>query len=144
MILNTFAVVDFFLVILRFALGITVFWLSVAAWRSLKSPQSDSNGKFDSRYSLLFLVAWPLMGLTVASWPVTYLLLQSYIPQWPGVMCIYGVTQVGTGSVGASRFLPRLLLATQLLKPGVVFMSGAWCGLHVINQRTRTGPLTVR
>ena len=62
---------------------------------------------------------WPAsaVGLGLASWPLLYLLLQSYVPEWPDVMCIYGVTRVGAGSVGASRFLPGLVTALQVLKP---------------------------
>src|SRR5262249_21703821 len=62
----------------------------------------------------------------------------------PGVMCIYGVTQIGRDSAGVSRFLPGLLTALQVLKPAVVFLSGAWLVLHLLNRGTRTAPLTRR
>jgi len=59
-------------------------------------------------------------------------------------MCIYGVTQVGAGSVGPSRFLPGLLTALQVLKPALVFLTGAWFVLYWVNRRTATGPLMPR
>jgi hypothetical protein len=59
-------------------------------------------------------------------------------------MCIYGVTRVGSGSVGSSRFLPTLLAALQAGKPALVFLSGAWLVLHAVNRRTPTAPLTGR
>jgi hypothetical protein len=70
--------------------------------------------------------------------------MQSYIPQWPGVMCIYGVTQVGSGSLGASRFLPALVLTLQWIKPVTVLLSGSWLVLYLLNRRTRTGLLAPR
>lgn len=59
-------------------------------------------------------------------------------------MCVYGVTRIGTGSLGASRFLPPLLEALQLTKPGLVFLSGAWGALYLLNRQTFTAPLTGR
>jgi len=59
-------------------------------------------------------------------------------------MCIYGVTKIGTDSVGPSRFLPPLLSALQAMKPALIFLSGAWFVLYLINRGTRTAPLTGR
>ena len=75
---------------------------------------------------LMMTLALVLLGLGLASWPLLYLLLQSYVPSWPGVMCIDGVTRIGTGSLGASRFLPGLLTALQVFKPLLMLMGGAW------------------
>jgi hypothetical protein len=85
-----------------------------------------------------------LLALNVLAWPIFYLLLQSYVAEWPGVMCIYGVTRVGTGSIGAARFLPTLLTVLQITKPLVVFLGGSWLALHLVNRETRTGPLSGR
>jgi hypothetical protein len=59
-------------------------------------------------------------------------------------MCIYGVTRIGVGSLNASRFLPPLVAALQALKPALVFLSGAWFVLYLLNRGTRTAPLTGR
>jgi len=59
-------------------------------------------------------------------------------------MCIYGVTRIGTGSLGPSRFLPTLVTVLQATKPALVFLSGAWFVLHTLNRRTRTASLTGR
>jgi hypothetical protein len=82
--------------------------------------------------------------LNLASWPLFYLLLQSYVAEWPGVMCIYGVTQIGAGSLGPSRFLPGLLATLQVVKPALVFVTGTWFVLYALNRRTPTAPLTSR
>jgi hypothetical protein len=92
----------------------------------------------------LYLLAVLLAGLNIASWPVVYLLLQSYVPEWPEAMCIYGVTRVGTGSVGSARFLPALITALQWTKPAMVFLTGAWFLLSLADRHTRTGSLMNR
>jgi hypothetical protein len=56
-------------------------------------------------------------------------------------MCIYGVTQIGAGSAGTSRFLPELLQILQLTKPALIFTGGAWFVLYLLNRRTATAPL---
>ncbi len=143
MILNGYAVLDCFLTLVRLVLGVLVFALALPAWwRWGRQTSPEARTGLEDRSYLLFLLSAALLVASVASWPLLYLLLQSYVPQWPGVMCIYGVTQVGTGSQGPSRFLPGLLRALQFTKPTLVFLSGAWFGLHLLNRRTRTGAVT--
>ena len=120
-------------------LGATILW----AWYR-RSLAPEARKSIEDRCYLLYLLAGLLLALNVLSWPILYLLLQSYVPEWPGVMCVYGVTQVGTGSLGASGFLPPLLEALQLTKPGLVFLSGAWGALYLLNRKTFTAPLTGR
>jgi hypothetical protein len=146
MILNAYAVLDAFLGLLRLGLGLFVLYLGVAAWRTWSqhaSVQEDRKALEDRCY-LLFLLGGFLLCLNVIAWPVFYLLLQSYVPEWPGVMCIYGVTRIGTGSLGPSRFLPSLVTGLQFAKPALVFLSGAWFVLYLLNRHTRTAPLTGR
>jgi hypothetical protein len=145
MILNAYAVLDAFLTALRLGFALLVVGLAVGAWRRVGGPTSaEGQQALEDRCYLVLLVAAVLLGLNVASWPLFYLLLQSYVPQWPGVMCIYGVTQVGAGSQGPSRFLPGLVEALQWLKPAVVFTSGAWLALYLVDRRTATAPLRGR
>jgi hypothetical protein len=142
MILNAYAVLDVFLALLRLLVGLLVIGLALAAWQWHRRGDAPEDRKAleDSNY-LLSLLTLLLLGLNLASWPLLYLLLQSYVSQWPGVMCIYGVTQVGARSVGSSRFLPGLLATLQALKPVEVFCNGAWFLLYWLNRHTRTGPL---
>lgn len=145
MIVNAYAVLDGFLCLLRAGLGVAVVVLAVGAIRSWTEAGSDDRRTaVEDRGSLLALLTGLLVGLNVAAWPVLYLLLQSYVPEWPGVMCVYGVTRIGTGSLGPSRFLPRLVTALELIKPALVFLGGAWLVLYRLNRRTRTAPLTNR
>ncbi|MHB1426099.1 MAG: hypothetical protein ACYC3I_23295 [Gemmataceae bacterium] len=146
MIVNAYAVLDAFVSFLRLGLGLLVVGLGLFAWRFWRRHafQAEDREKLENRCHLLLLLASILLWLNVASWPIFYLLLQSYVPQWPDVMCIYGVTRIGSRGIGSSRFLPPLVTALQALKPALVFLSGAWLILHLVNRRTRTAPLLGR
>jgi hypothetical protein len=145
MILNTFAVLTAFVALVRLLLSLLVLGVGASAWRAGGRPVTPADRTaLEDRSYLVFLMAVLLVGLGLVSWPLLYLLLQSYVPEWPGVMCIYGVTQVGKGSLGASRFLPDLLRLLQLGKPALVFAGGAWFVLYLLNRRTRTGALMNR
>jgi hypothetical protein len=145
MIVNAYAVLDAFFIVLRLGAGLLIVWLAAGsrqAWGAGLAPEGRQ--RLEDRGYLIALAALLVCVLNVVSWPVFYLLLQSYVPEWPGVMCIYGVTQVGRGSLGPSRFLPGLVRAVQATKPLLVFLSGAWLVLYLLNRRTRTAPLTGR
>jgi hypothetical protein len=143
MILNSYAVLLAFVALLRLLLGLLICGCGALAWRFRLVTPERRTALEDSSY-LVFLLALLLVGLNLVSWPLLYLLLQSYVPEWPGVMCIYGVTQIGTGSLGPSRFLPDLLHFLQLTKPALVFAGGAWFVLYLLNRRTQTAPLLNR
>jgi hypothetical protein len=146
MILNAYAVLDAFVSLLRLGLGLLVLGLGFSAWRTWRRRAfaEEAGQRLEDRCHLLLLLAGLLLWLNVLSWPIFYLLLQSYVPEWPDVMCIYGVTRIGTGSIGPSRFLPPLVTSLQAMKPALVFLSGAWFVLHLVNRRTKTAPLTGR
>ena len=146
MILNAYAVLDGAVSLLRLGLGLLVLILWASAWRAWRRRSADLEGRkaLEDRCYLLFMLSGLLVILNVISWPLLYLLLQSYVPQWPGVMCIYGVTKIGTGAAGPSRFLPPLLATLQAMKPALVFLSGAWFVLYLVNRGTQTAPLTGR
>ncbi len=146
MIFNTYAIIDAMVSFLRVGFGLWVGWLGVVVWVKWGRHASDPEEKkgLEDRSYLLFLLAGLLLLLNFLSWPVFYLLLQSYVTEWPDVMCIYGVTRIGVGSMSISRFLPLLLAFLQVTKPLVVFLSGAWFTLYLVNRRTQTAPLTRR
>lgn len=146
MILNSYAVLDAFVSFLRFGLVLAAVWVGVTTWRRWRRAGRDPGQRdaAEDGYYLLILLAGVLLALNLLAWPLFYLLLQSYVPQWPGVMCVYGVTRVGAGSVGPSRHLPALLAVLQVTKPLLVFLSGAWFVAHLVNRRTPTAPLTGR
>ncbi len=135
MILNAYAVLDAFVSLLRLLVAMVVLTLGVTAWRrSSRTDVPNASTTSEAHYYLMFLLALLLMGLNVVSWPLLYLLLQSYVPEWSETMCIFGVTQVGLNSMGPARFLPHLISTLQVTKPAVVFLSGAWLVLHLCNR----------
>lgn len=145
MIVNPYAVLDAFVALLRLPLSLTLIGLGAIAWRHWRRAGSpEERTALENRCYLLLTLAVVLQWLNVLSWPLFYLLLQSYVPEWPGVMCIYGVMQIGTGSSGPSQYLPALLLQLQAFKPALVFMSGAWFALYLVHRSSRTGPLLGR
>ncbi len=146
MILNVYSVLDGFVSLVRLLLAVLVLVLAAAAllaWRRY-ARQPDARQAFEDRCYLLFLLSGLLLVLNVVSWPLLYLLLDSYVSQWPGVMCVYGVTRIGTGSQGPARWLPALVTTLQTLKPVLVFASGAWFVLYLVNRRSPTAALTGR
>src|SRR5262245_16547704 len=140
MILNTYAVLTTFVALLRLLLALLLLVLGAPAWRAAGRLGPEDLDAREDRCYLVFLLALLLVGLNLASWPLLYALLQSYVPQWPGVMCIYGVTRVGADSPGPSGWLPGLLRLVQLTKPALVFAGAAWFVLYLLNRRTRTAP----
>jgi hypothetical protein len=142
MILNSYTLLAGFVAVLRLVGGLLMI-LGVAAWWCRRRSALDRD-RVDDRFYLLLLLVVLVLGLNLLSWPILYLLLESYVPEFPGVMCIYGVTRVGAGSTGPARHLPGLLAFLQLAKPALVFVGGAWFSLYALNRRCNTSPLLPR
>lgn len=145
MIVNAYAILAAFLCLLQVVLGLLVVG---SALRSLRrwnfSSTLEQKQAVEERTYLQLLLALLLLGFNLASWPVLYLLLQSYVPSWPGIMCIFGVTQIGTGSLGSSRHLPWLLSTLQATKPLLVFLGGSWFVVYLANRGTPNAALMRR
>ncbi len=145
MVLNSYAILMAFAGMLRLLLGLLVAGLAVAAWwHGHRSEPADESTARQDRMYLAFLLALLLILFNLLSWPLFYLLLQSYVPQWSGIMCIYGVMQIGEGSTGSARFLPRLLAFLQGSNPALLFLGGAWFVIYLLNRQTATGALVRR
>jgi hypothetical protein len=145
MIVNAYTALDVFFVLLRLVLGGIVVCLGTTAWFAfVRSASPELTKLLEDRFYLVFLTALLLVALNVASWPLFYSVLQSYVPELPGAMCIYGVMQIGVGSHGPSRYLPGLVKVLQAIKPALVFVTGAWFVLYLINRLTTTSRLTGR
>jgi len=138
---NGYAVIGGFLELLRFgAASIAV----VLGLRTLCFSSSASQSRLENRSYLSALLAYLLLGLALASWIVLYLLLDSFVPESPGAMCIYGVTRIGDGSPGLTGWLPTLIAAVQVMKPVQVFVAGAVVVLYWLYRRAGTPSLRPR
>jgi len=136
-IVNPYSVLAAFVSVVEAVLGAAALCLALA---TLFARRAD-DARVESRRHLVILLAATALGLSAVGWPLFYLVLRSYVPRWPGVMCVQGVTRVGTGAIGATGRLPALVAALGALRPAAVFVAGAWVALHVANRRTRTAPL---
>jgi hypothetical protein len=140
MSLNPYAVLCAFVSLLEGALGIA---LAVAAVREIARRRRRPELLGD-RAPLFAGAGAVVLGLGLASWPLFYLLLDSSVTLWPGVMCMQGVARVGTGSEGPAGRLPALVAILQATKPALALVAGAWLVLHLADRRTRTSPLAGR
>ena len=144
MILNAYSVLAAFVGILELGLGAFVAILSARALRRRRGGASPGEDLRESHLPLLLLAAGALLVVSVAAWPLLYLLLDSYVPQWEDVMCIQGVVRIGTGSAGPAGWMPLLVAALQVTKPLLVFAMGTALVVHLANRRTTTAPLSGR
>lgn len=139
--LNAYAIVDGFVALLRCVFALAVMGLGIVSLRAGWGRESAAQELREDRSYLLVSLTTLLVGLNVISWPLLYVFLQSLVPRLPGAMCIYGVTQIGAGTDGISRFLPGMVQMLQILKPAQVFLGGAWLVLYRINRQTLRGSL---
>lgn len=140
MILHAASLLALFVGLVELVLGGAVVGL---AGRALRRRRLDP-AAVDAGLPLVGHLATVLTAVAVVAWPLLYLLLDAYVPQWRGVVCIQGVTRIGEGSVGPARLLPPLLVVLQATKPALVLAVGAWAVLRSANRATATGALAGR
>src|SRR5262245_41954295 len=141
MILNAYSVLALFVGAVEGVLGLLVAAAAARALARRRRDRAAGEASQEPAAALLLLAAAALLAVSLASWPLLYLLLGSYVPVWRDVMCIQGVARIGSGSVGPAGWLPLLVQALQVTKPLLVFVTGAWLVLHLLDRRTRTAPL---
>jgi hypothetical protein len=140
MVVNPYSVLAAFVALLEGVLALVLLVAAVRAWRPRVATE-DAAVRAAEVGSVLGWLAFVLVGLALASWPLLYLLFESQVPLWPGVMCVQGVLAVGRDATGAAALLPGLATALQVTKPALVFVAGLWLVLHLVDRATRTGPL---
>ncbi|MGA2033503.1 MAG: hypothetical protein ABSG68_14705, partial [Thermoguttaceae bacterium] len=96
MIVNKYSVLWLFLSALGLALAGAL--VATAAWAARRIA-ARSGGELDASRAersqhLATLVATVALALLVIGWPLLYAMLDSFVPEIPGAMCIYGVTKV--------------------------------------------------
>src|SRR5437588_2435082 len=81
MILNAYAILNVFLALVPLLFGLLVIGLGVRAWLIGSKPLApESRKSLEDRGSLLFLMAFLLLGLDLVSWPLLYLLEEPQDP----------------------------------------------------------------
>lgn len=144
MALNGYVVLDaFFSLLACIASVTTVVLVGISLVRLRRGPAGDTTWVEDRVY-LAIQLTYVILGLTLASWVVLYLLLDEFVPLWPGAMCIYGVTRIGDGSAGITGWLPTLVLLAQAAKPLVAFAAGAALVIYRLYRRAGASELLPR
>ncbi|MDM7996359.1 MAG: hypothetical protein QUT30_11845 [Acidobacteriota bacterium] len=132
MILNPFALTALFVGVISLLLiaasVVSAFYFSR---RMKQGADADERATAKDRVHLSFLLIATAFILRLASWPLFYILLQSYIPLIPGAMCIFGVTQVR----------PGFTLFLEIVKPAAFFLIGGWLILYRLDLALKTRPL---
>ncbi len=117
----------------------------VGALRALRAHARRAEAeRVESQRQFLFLAAWVLAGLAACAWPLLYVMLHDAVPLWRGILCIEGMTRIGSGSRGAAGLLPTLMTSLAVLRPLAVLLAGAWIVAHRVDRTTHTGALARR
>ncbi len=88
----------------------------------------------ENRSYLVFLLVATALVCRGLNWPLFYLMLQSFIPDVPGAMCIFGTTQV----------MPLLIRFLEVLKPISFFLIGAWFIVYGLDRSAKAYYLVPR
>jgi hypothetical protein len=117
MILNPFALTALFIGTLSLVLAAGSVFSALHFHRQWKRCEgADEKAGIEIRIHLSRLLLLTAFLLRLVSWPLFYILLQSYIPIVTGAMCIFGVTRV----------MPAFVAFLQILKPLAFFLIGGW------------------
>ncbi len=84
-----------------------------------RENRESSPERIAGREDRLYLVFWMgavLLIIRLALWPFFYVVLQSFVPEVEGTMCIFGVRNL----------LPRLARTLELIKPLLFFLGLVW------------------
>ena len=108
--------------------------LSVAGNWKKPMPASAGYNLLEKKLDHLFLLASIVLALRLCSYPLFYGVLQSFVKNINGAMCIYGVTQV----------LPGLCGFLEIIKPIIFFLIGGWLLLHLLTMQSKTRLLVLK
>ena len=143
MALNGYLILEAFFAVLSLGAAALTATVAAGALVRLRMPAGDG-ARVEDRVYLAVQLTYVLLGLTLASWVVLYLLLDNFVPLWPGAMCIYGVTRIGEGNPGITGWLPTLVLIVQGMKPLIVFAAGAALVLYRLYRHSGVSVLMPR
>jgi hypothetical protein len=129
------------LTVVQGLLSVSVLVRSTAVLRALRRARTAEEQDLAEIESLRpALQALVLLVILLASTGLLIQTLASYVPLWPTIFCIDGVTRIGVGTVGAARHLAPLLDGLAVTKPLAVLLGAAWCVVHAVGRRSRTRP----
>ena len=132
MIVNIYTIIMLFVAILSLSMGGFLFLLTIRTLISFETtiPLEDKS-KFEQKGYLVFLLACVTLSIRMIVWPWFYFMLQSFVSEVPGAMCMFGVTQI----------LPSTVTFLQIIKPISFFIMGGWLLCYYVDKSTSTAPL---
>ncbi len=142
--LNGYVILDAFFSLLALGAAVIAVALAASTLFHLRLDPASNATWMEDRVYLAIQLTYAVLGLTLASWATLYLVLDDFVPLWPGAMCIYGVTQIGEGNPGVTGWLPTLVLLAQVAKPLVAFAAGAALALYRIYRQAGASQLLPR
>jgi len=135
MIVNIFTIVMLFIAVLSVALGGYLFYATLKTLYHFQTViPVEAKSKFEEKGYLIFLLACVALSVRMFAWPWFYFMLQSFVSEVPGAMCIFGVTRV----------LPDTVTFLQIIKPISFFVMGGWLLCYYVDKSIPTSPLARR
>jgi hypothetical protein len=132
MILNAFALTALFVGTISLLLTMGAVLSALCFFHQLKRCEgTDEKARIEARINLSLLLLLTAFLLRLVSWPLFYILLQSYVPFVTGAMCIFGVTRV----------MPGFVAFLQILKPLAFFLVGGWLIFYGLDLSLKAHPL---
>lgn len=132
MIVNIYTLIMLFVAFLSLFLGGFLFYAALKMFLGSEPMiPLETKDKFEQRGYLVFLVACVMLSVRMLAWPWFYFMLQSFVSEVPGAMCMFGVTQI----------LPSMVTFLQIIKPISFFMMGGWLLCYYLDKSIPTTPL---
>ncbi|MCF6148239.1 MAG: hypothetical protein E3K37_06240 [Candidatus Kuenenia sp.] len=133
MILNIYTIIMLFIAIVSLSLGGFLLSLTLKAIITFNTfVPLESKTKYEQKGYLIFLLGCVVIFIRMLAWPWFYFMLQSFVPEVPGAMCIFGVT----------RIMPSTVTFLQIIKPVSFFFMGGWIFCYYVDKAHPTSPLT--
>ena len=127
MVVNKYSVLSLFMASLGLALaGVLATTASWAAWGIHRGRGELDVSRAERSIHLATLVAVVCLAILLIGWPLLYAMLDSFVPEIPGAMCIYGVTKV----------MPVMNAVVQAAKTALIFVLGAWLLLESLRRQS--------
>jgi hypothetical protein len=115
MIVNRYSVIMTFMSALGLILAAVLAATAVlVATQIIASRRERDNSRVERTLHLVTLLSMVFLIVATLSWGMFYAMLNSFVPEVPGAMCIYGVTRV----------MPAATAFIQIAKPLVIFVLG--------------------
>lgn len=132
MIINIYTLIMLFVAFLSLFLGGFLFYAALKMFLGSEPVVPlEAKSKFEQKGYLVFLLACVILSVRMLAWPWFCFMLQSFVSEVPGAMCMFGVTQI----------LPSTVTFLQIIKPISFFIMGGWLLCYYVDKSIPTSPL---